>query len=162
MALNAILTKKTLPAVDNNVWRLTLYNNINGAIIFLPLIIFTGEVSVVYHFQNIGSLLFWGVMLAAGVAGFAIGYVTGLQIQFTSPLSHNVSGTAKACAQTVMGSIWFHELRSAMWWFSNIVVLLGSFMYTIVKRMEMVADQKKTSPKLDTNGNADAKPLLPK
>jgi len=142
VALNAIFTKRILPAVNNNVWRLALYNNINGCVIFLPLIALAGEIPVIYRFDHITSPLFWGVMLAAGVAGFAIGYVTGLQIQFTSPLTHNISGTAKACAQTVMGSIWFQETRSVMWWFSNMVVLFGSFLYTIVKRSEMKQAQK--------------------
>ena len=157
VALNAIFTKKILPAVNNNVWRLALYNNINGSVIFLPLIIFAGEIPVIYRFEHITSLFFWGVMLGAGVAGFAIGYVTGLQIQFTSPLTHNISGTAKACAQTVMGSAWFQESRSPMWWFSNMVVLLGSFLYTIVKRNEMAQAQKNSeSQKVGDAG----KPLL--
>ena len=37
--------------------------------------------------------------------GFAIGYVTALQIQVTSPLGHNISGTAKAAAQTILAVI---------------------------------------------------------
>lgn len=157
VALNAIFTKRILPAVNNNVWRLALYNNINGCVIFLPLIALAGEIPVIYRFDHITSPLFWGVMLAAGVAGFAIGYVTGLQIQFTSPLTHNISGTAKACAQTVMGSIWFQETRSVMWWFSNMVVLFGSFLYTIVKRSEMKQAQKNA----ETQKVGEAgKPLL--
>ncbi|XP_067929349.1 GDP-fucose transporter 1-like [Watersipora subatra] len=165
VALNAILTKRTLPAVDNNVWRLTLYNNINGAIIFLPLIVIFGEIPTIYKYQNIASPSFWGFMAAAGIAGFAIGYVTGLQIQVTSPLTHNVSGTAKACAQTVMGSVWFKEERSGMWWFSNGVVLFGSFMYTIVKRSELAkskSDDKKVPDIEPAKSGDDTKSLLPK
>ena len=162
VALNAIFTKKVLPAVDNNVWRLTLYNNINGAVIFLPLILIFGEIPVIYRFQGIASLSFWGFMFAAGIAGFAIGYVTGLQIQVTSPLTHNISGTAKACAQTVIGSVWFQEVRSGMWWFSNMVVLFGSFMYTIVKRAEMAKKAAEEKSRPPSSGGADSKPLLPK
>lgn len=147
VALNAIFTKKVLPAVDNNVWRLTLYNNINGVIIFLPLMLLFGELPTVYQFPRILSPAFWTIMLMAGVAGFAIGYVTGLQIQVTSPLTHNISGTAKACAQTVLGSVWFSESRSPMWWFSNFIVLFGSFLYTIVKRAEMAAAQTGSAAK---------------
>jgi GDP-fucose transporter C1 len=29
----------------------------------------------------------------------------------TSPLTHNISGTAKAAAQTVLATYWFHEVR---------------------------------------------------
>ena len=83
------------------------------------------------------SPYFWFVMTMGGVFGFAIGYVTGLQIQVTSPLTHNISGTAKACAQTVMATAYYQELKTGMWWFSNLVVLIGSLAYTHVKRSEM-------------------------
>ena len=51
------------------------------------------------------------MMTIGGVFGFGIGYVTGLQIKATSPLTHNISGTAKAAAQTVLATHWFHEVR---------------------------------------------------
>lgn len=137
VALNAIFTKKVLPLVDNNVWRLTFYNNINACILFLPLMLIFGETSSVYNFPMLHSFTFWNWMLVSGVFGFAIGYVTGLQIQVTSPLTHNISGTAKACAQTVLACIYFHDIKTNLWWLSNAVVLLGSGGYTEVKRREM-------------------------
>ena len=69
--------------------------------------------------------------------GFAIAYVTGLQIQVTSPLTHNISGTAKAAFQTVLGVLYYAEIKSGMWWLSNFVVLAGSMAYTHVKHGEM-------------------------
>lgn len=81
VALNAIYTKKVLPFVDNNVWRLTLYNNINACILFLPLMVFFGEVHEIYEFPKLSSLNFWNWMIVSGIFGFGIGYVTGLQIQ---------------------------------------------------------------------------------
>ena len=48
-----------------------------------------------------------------------------------------VSGTAKACAQTVIATWWFMEVKSYMWWVSNWVVLGGSLGYSYVKSMEM-------------------------
>lgn len=58
-------------------------------------------------------------------------------VQVTSPLTHNISGTAKACAQTILACIYFHEIKTNLWWVSNSVVLLGSAGYTEVKRQEM-------------------------
>lgn len=81
VALNAIFTKKVLPLVDNNVWRLTLYNNINASILFIPLMILFGEVQEVFRFPLLSSVSFWNWMVISGIFGFAIGYVTGLQIQ---------------------------------------------------------------------------------
>ncbi|ESO02565.1 hypothetical protein HELRODRAFT_65661 [Helobdella robusta] len=137
VALNAIYTKKVLPAVDENIWRLSIYNNLNGCFLFLPLMIIAGEFPEVLKFPKLLDLTFWSFMALSGVFGFAIGYVTGLQIQVTSPLTHNISGTAKAAAQTVLATIYYHEVRDYLWWFSNGVVLFGSAAYTHVKRQEM-------------------------
>lgn len=123
--------------MDNNVWRLALYNNFNATFLFLPLILIFGEVGEVVYFPKLFDMQFWIIMCMSGVFGFAIGYVTGLQIQVTSPLTHNISGTAKAAAQTVLATVYYHEIKSSLWWMSNFVVLLGSGAYTQVKRSEM-------------------------
>ena len=111
VALNAIYTTRCLPCVDNNVWRLCLYNNFNACILFLPLMIIFGESSVVFNYSKIFNLPFWFAMTMAGVLGFSMGYVTGYQIQMTSPLTHNVSGTAKSYVQTLMAVIIYTEVK---------------------------------------------------
>jgi len=37
--------------------------------------------------------------VSVGIMGFAIGLVTVMQVKATSPLTHNISGTAKAAVQ---------------------------------------------------------------
>ena len=96
-----------------------------------------GELNAVMSFDQIASGEFWLRMTVAGLLGFAIGYVTGLQIKVTSPLTHNISGTAKAAAQTVLATYWWAETKSVLWWTSNFVVLGGSMAYTRVKQLEM-------------------------
>ena len=81
VALNAIYTKKVLASVDNNVWRLCLYNNVNAAFLFLPLMLVGGEGPSLLSFPSLLSPAFWAVMVIGGVFGFAIGYISGLQIQ---------------------------------------------------------------------------------
>ena len=58
-------------------------------------------------------------------------------MQVTSPLTHNISGTAKAAAQTVLATQVNSEIKSFMWWVSNVVVLLGSAAYARVRQLEM-------------------------
>ncbi|XP_067413717.1 GDP-fucose transporter 1 isoform X3 [Emydura macquarii macquarii] len=147
VSLNAIYTKKVLPAVDGSIWRLTFYNNMNACVLFLPLMLLLGEFRTLYHFDKLGNPGFWSMMTLGGVFGFAIGYVTGLQIKFTSPLTHNVSGTAKACAQTVLAVCYYEETKSFLWWTSNMMVLGGSFAYTWVKGLEMKKAQEESTPK---------------
>ncbi|KAK1335711.1 hypothetical protein QTO34_003504 [Cnephaeus nilssonii] len=147
VSLNAIYTKKVLPAVDGSIWRLTFYNNVNACVLFLPLLLLLGELQALLHFAQLGSAHFWGMMTLGGLFGFAIGYVTGLQIKFTSPLTHNVSGTAKACAQTVLAVLYYEETKSFLWWTSNMMVLGGSSAYTWVRGWEMKKVQEEPSPK---------------
>ncbi|XP_005330089.2 GDP-fucose transporter 1 isoform X1 [Ictidomys tridecemlineatus] len=141
VSLNAIYTKKVLPAVDGSIWRLTFYNNVNACALFLPLLLLLGEHQALLDFAQLDSAHFWGMMTLGGLFGFAIGYVTGLQIKFTSPLTHNVSGTAKACAQTVLAVLYFEETKSFLWWTSNAMVLGGSSAYTWVRGWEMKSQE---------------------
>jgi len=137
VSLYSIYTKKVLPVVDGNIWSLTFYNNVNACFLFLPLMAISGEFGAVMSFDQILDSEFWLRMTIAGLLGFAIGYVTGLQIKVTSPLTHNISGTAKAAAQTVLATYWWAESKSVLWWTSNMVVLGGSLAYTRVKQLEM-------------------------
>ncbi|XP_058256616.1 GDP-fucose transporter 1 isoform X1 [Hemibagrus wyckioides] len=146
VSLNAIFTKKVMPVVDGSIWKLSYYNNLNACVLFLPLILAFGELPRIFGFSRVSDTHFWGMMVLGGIFGFAIGYVTGLQIKFTSPLTHNVSGTAKACAQTVIAVAHEHSHKSILWWSSNMMVLGGSFAYTWVKGLEM----KKGSTGQDT------------
>ncbi|KAJ4947891.1 hypothetical protein JOQ06_009922 [Pogonophryne albipinna] len=146
VSLNAIFTKKVMPAVEGNIWKLSYYNNINACVLFLPLILLFGELGSLASFSRSSDLKFWGMMTLGGVFGFAIGYVTGLQIKFTSPLTHNVSGTAKACAQTVIAVVYNSSSKSLLWWTSNMMVLVGSSAYTWVKSLEMKKTPQRVSP----------------
>lgn len=143
VCLNAIYTKKVMPAVDGNIWRLSYYNNINASILFVPLILVFGDVGRLLHFSLLYDLSFWAMMTLGGVFGFAIGYVTGLQIKYTSPLTHNVSGTAKACAQTVIAVAFSSSTKTVLWWTSNMLILGGSSAYTWVRGQEMQRTPQK-------------------
>lgn len=96
-----------------------------------------GEFNRVLNYEHLFELWFWFALFIGGVCGFSIGFVTALQIKVTSPLTHNISGTAKACAQTILATQWNNESKTSLWWFSNFVVLLGSSLYARVKQLEM-------------------------
>ena len=73
--------RQVLPVVDGSVWLLTYYNNINACLLFAPLVLLAGEWSQLMAFPGLAEPHFWTLMTVAGVFGFSIGYVTGLQIQ---------------------------------------------------------------------------------
>lgn len=70
-----------------------------------------GELSVVSNYAKLFDASFWIAMSVAGFLGFSMGYVTGYQIKMTSPLTHNVSGTAKSYVQTLLAVIFYEEVR---------------------------------------------------
>lgn len=137
LSLYSIHTKKVLPTVNQDIWLLTYFNNVYTIGLFIPLILIEGEFQTVYSYNKISNLNFWLTMIIGGVCGFAIGYVTMLQIKVTSPLTHNISGTAKACVQTILATYWFSESKSLLWWLSNAVVLSASASYAKIKQVDM-------------------------
>ncbi|XP_034488962.1 GDP-fucose transporter 1 [Drosophila innubila] len=143
LAMYSIQTKKALSYVNQEIWLLSYYNNLYSMLLFLPLIILNGELGTLLAYQHFWAPWFWAAMTLSGFCGFAIGFVTALEIKVTSPLTHNISGTAKACAQTVIATQYYNDVRSAIWWTSNIVVLLASAAYTRVKQLEMLQQHQQ-------------------
>lgn len=137
LSLYSIYTKKTLPKLNDKVLLLNYYANVYACILFIPLMMCNGEFGQIRRYEHLFELWFWFALAIGGVCGFSIGFVTALQIKVTSPLTHNISGTAKACAQTIIATHWNQEHRSTLWWLSNFVVLFGSSLYARVKQLEM-------------------------
>ena len=145
VSLNAIYTKKVISAVSNNKWKLALYNNLNACVMFPPLILLTGEGQIIsQHAHLLYSTSFWLKMFLGGFFGFAIGIVVVFQITLTSPLTHNISGTAKAALQTVL-ALWIYQNPITAAGASGVVlVLAGSLLYAYVRTWEMDAKAKAT------------------
>lgn len=137
VALNAIYIKKVLPVHRDNIWALTYYNNVNAIAIFIPLIVLNGELAELATFPHLFSSKFWSAMGISGLFGFIMGYVAGLQVQKTSPVTHTISGVAKACFQTLLATLYWHTIKSNLWWCSTFLVLAGTASYSIVKSLDM-------------------------
>jgi solute carrier family 35 (GDP-fucose transporter), member C1 len=153
VAMNAIYVKKKFSIVENNPWKITLYNNLNATIIFLPLIVLSGEVPTILESPTVRTLNFWLLMCLGGLLGVSISFATAAQIKYTSPLTHNVSATAKAAAQTVIALIVYRNPITSLGALSVAVVLGGSMCYTLVRRGEM---QRKNAADIAARKNADS------
>ena len=86
------------------------------------------------------GMFFWSMMLISGIFGFAISYLTTWQIQVTSPLTHNISGTAKAAVQTILATIFSMQFKSLLWWLGNMMVVTGSVAYAYVRHKLAVSE----------------------
>jgi solute carrier family 35 (GDP-fucose transporter), member C1 len=149
VSLYSVMQKKQMALVDGNVWKLSAYNNINACIMFIPFIVLTGELEIIYaNFNTLFSLQFWIIMVLSGFFGFLIGIVTTMQIKATSALTHNISGTAKACVQTVLAFWIWQNPTSAGNILGIVLVLAGSLAYAWVRNEEM---------KIEMNAKANAK-----
>ena len=149
VALNGIMTKSGMELVDRNEWSLCAYNNMNAVLLFLPIIAASGELSVLWRSAAmLASLRYWLLMTLGGVFGFLIGIVTILQIKVTSPLTHNISGTAKACVQTVLALIIWRNPTNFTNMLGVAMVLAGTLAYSYVRSREMdAADAAKRAAK---------------
>jgi GDP-fucose transporter C1 len=135
VSANSIYTKKITKdlGLDNNL--LLYYNNLNAALLFVPLIVLFEYSIIIEHTEKLVSGFFWFSMTIGGAMGFCIGLVTVMQISATGPLTHNISGTAKAAAQSLLAFyIWGNEwtVRGILGIF---LVLGGSGAYTYFQHM---------------------------
>ncbi|KAH9261753.1 hypothetical protein BASA81_000409 [Batrachochytrium salamandrivorans] len=138
VTLNALYTKKISSVVDGNQWKLALYNNVNAALLFPPVIILAQEHHVLLqHVEYLTSVGYWFVMTLTGLFGFLIGIVTVFQITLTSPLTHNIAGTAKATLQTMLALVIYQNPVTWKGGMGILLVLLGSAAYTYVRNQEM-------------------------
>jgi solute carrier family 35 (GDP-fucose transporter), member C1 len=162
VAMNAIYVKKKFALVDNSPWKITLYNNLNATFLFLPLIVLSGEVPIILESPMVRSSKFWALMTVGGMLGVSISFATAAQIKFTSPLTHNVSATAKAAAQTVIALLVYRNPITTLGGLSVAIVLGGSMCYTLVRRGEM---RRKAAEDITARDDAaatssDKRPLL--
>ena len=154
VCLNAMYTKKVYPLVDNNQWRLALYNNLNAVLLFPPIILLTGEDLVLLeHGPLLRSPDYWMKMLTAGLFGFLIGIVIVFQITLTSPLTHNVAGTAKATLQTFIALAVYRNPITAKGALGIFFILLGSSLYTYVRSEEMNEAAKAASKRVSESAD---------
>lgn len=136
VALYGIYVKRALNVLNNDSDILLVYNTILSIVFLLPLIVLSGEWQAIFESPVLRDPNAWVELTIAGVFGLLINIATYLQISLTSALTHNISGTAKACAQTVLGVIIYKNDITALGVFGILLVIGGSAAYTYVRKLE--------------------------
>jgi len=161
VSLNSIYTKETLGAVKpyveagrDKMWLLTGVNNVIASVLFVPIILVVEADAIVEGSGVMFSSVFWACMLASGVLGFLIGVAVVLQISVTSPLTHNISGTAKAAVQTV-GALFIWQNPTNVQNMSGVaMVLLGSVAYGWVRYDESITERDAAKRAVEDGASA--------
>jgi GDP-fucose transporter C1 len=137
VSLHSVYTKKSNGFVGGDKWKLAFYSNFIAAFMYPPLIVIAGEhIVVMQHVFMFARPFYWFTMLIGSFLGFLIGIVTVMQINFTSPLTHNISGMAKACVQTLLALIIYRNPTTVMAMVGVALVIGGSGLYTFVRMRE--------------------------
>lgn len=137
VSLNSIYTSKMLPVVDNDKSLLLFYNNFNAAVLFIPLILLFESNILLEYTTVLLSLTFWTCMTLTGIMGFLIGLVTVMQVKATSPLTHNISGTAKAAAQSLLAFYIWGNAATTQGVLGILFVIFGSGLYAWVQMQQV-------------------------
>lgn len=146
VALYSILVKRSLalPAIDNNHWRLLAYNSTIAVPLMLPLALWQ-EWDGVQRSTAIHSTEFWIAMLAASALAVLISVATFMQINYTSALTNNISGTVKAAVQTVLAVLVFGNEITVLNAVGIAMVIGGSAWYSHLRYTEMQAQTQQST-----------------
>jgi GDP-fucose transporter C1 len=145
VSLYSIYVKKIMSVVNNDQWRLLIYNTILSIFFMFPTIYIAGETKGLRETDLLYELSTWVSMTVTGIFGFLINIAVFLQIKYTSPLTNNISGTLKACLQTIFAILIYRNPITFVNALGIILVIAGSFWYSNVRYAEMRDNQRKES-----------------
>jgi len=135
-----VLLRKEIFVLVKNKRLLLHYNTTLATILLLPLVWVSGEFKFLSDPEVARFLFdnwFWFIMTITAAAGFLINIAIFLQIKVTTPLTNTISGTAKACVQTLLGWLIFRNTISSMNGLGILLSLFGSGLYGWVRYKEM-------------------------
>ncbi|KAG2183773.1 hypothetical protein INT43_006784 [Umbelopsis isabellina] len=140
VALYGIYVQKSLAIVDNNQWRLLHYNTTLAILILLPMVVLSGELTeIMNNVQFLDEFGFWLLMTVTAATGFGINIAMFLQVKYTSALTNTISGTAKACVQTMLAAVIFKNPISVTNGIGILLALFGSGYYGYIRYKERVS-----------------------
>jgi GDP-fucose transporter C1 len=146
VALYSILVKRSLAlaSIDNNHWRLLAYNSTIAVPLMLPLALWQ-EWDGVQRSTALRDAEFWIAMLAASALAVLISVATFMQINYSSALTNNISGTVKAAVQTVLAVLVFGNEITVLNAVGIAMVIGGSAWYSHLRYTEMQAPAPTTA-----------------
>jgi GDP-fucose transporter C1 len=149
VALYGIVVKRVIGYVDNDNWRLLVYNSLMSSVLMLPMIHLGGELDGILNHLNTIDMPTALTIFATGIFGFLINIAVFLQIKHTSPLTNNMSGTFKGCFQIILSSYFYGDEVTFLNGVGSVIVIIGTAWYSHTRYLEMKSpDSVPHSPQI--------------
>ncbi|KAJ1611983.1 DP-fucose transporter [Cryptosporidium canis] len=132
----SVLVKKKLNVVNNNQIQLLYYQLFLSSIMFVPILIITGEIGNLFSIFNfnqgiIKTLLILNCLIVSGVLSVMINISTFKLINRTNSITFNIVALFKSSIQSIGGILVFNEVFTTRSIFGIILTILGTFMYSL-------------------------------
>ncbi|CAM0136931.1 unnamed protein product [Umbelopsis sp. WA50703] len=104
------------------------------------MVVLSGELTeIMNNVQFLDEFGFWLLMTVTAATGFGINIAMFLQVKYTSALTNTISGTAKACVQTVLAAMIFQNPISVTNGIGILLALFGSGYYGYIRYKERIS-----------------------
>lgn len=134
VALFSIYQKKSLPIVNDDEWLLLWYNSFLSAIIMFPFVILEVVWLPPTAVASVAGVAPLGLLVAiSGVLGFLISIAGFMSVKITTPLTHTISTTVKACLQTILAVLLLGERMQLLTVGGIATTIIGSIWYSQIK-----------------------------
>ncbi|KAL7067247.1 hypothetical protein ACR3K2_23480 [Cryptosporidium serpentis] len=136
-----VFMKKCMNCVNGDALKLVKYNQCISCILLIPCIFAAQELkpiseSAVFDFNSVEFFRTWFFLIVCGFMSMSLNYFSFLVVGYTSPVTFNVIGMFKSCAQTAGGFIFFNDSASPHAITGIILTFVGSVWYGFSKAIK--------------------------
>ncbi|KAH8584122.1 10 transmembrane domain translocator [Cryptosporidium sp. chipmunk genotype I] len=144
-----VFMKKCMNYFNGDAIQLMKYNQCISTILLIPCIFLAQEKnlildSAIFDVNEPEFFRLWVLLILCGLLSMLLNYFTFLVVGYTSPVTFNVLGMFKSCAQTAGGFIIFHDHASAHTITGICLTLAGSVWYGFAKSLNCKTKDKSS------------------
>lgn len=131
----SVLIKKQLHLVNNNQIQLLYYQLYLSSVMFIPILVITGEIRYLYTLFNFNqgimrNCFILTCLLISGILSILINFSTFQLIKKTNSITFNIIALLKSCIQSIGGVLLFNEILTFQSTFGILLTLFGTFTYS--------------------------------
>ncbi|OII72138.1 translocator [Cryptosporidium ubiquitum] len=135
-----VFMKKCMNYFNGDAVQLMKYNQCISTILLIPCIFLAQEMNLIlnsaaFDIDKPEFFRLWVLLILCGLLSMLLNYFTFLVVGYTSPVTFNVLGMFKSCAQTAGGFIIFHDHASVHTITGICLTLAGSIWYGFAKSL---------------------------